>query len=1149
MTLLNKDVFAVDPTGRTLPNDGVAALDPPTTTEEWSVLRYELEQFVAEGEYREGLRRVLNSYLGNVDKQTQPACWVSGFYGSGKSHFLRVLTYLWTNPTIDGVAARSLVNCPDDVRVLLKELDSLAKRDRTITFAAAGVLRRGKGASVAQPLLEIFLGSAGLPTQYGPAKFALWLREERLWDDFLTALQARGKTVVDVNRNLFVSTAVREALLEVNSGFAANLADAGASIRENYQVKDISDDMVVDTIKQVLECIARESPYGDKATMPLTLLVIDELQQYISDDVQLLLEMQNIVERLTKQFQGRLLVVAAGQSALTANEMLARFQDRFTVQVQLQSRDVETVVRQVVLRKNPVRVPALDAAMTAVSGEISRHLGGSKLAARPADRDDLVADYPLLPTRRRFMESALRAVDRGAAGQLRSQLRVTLEAVADIAGKPLGNVVPGDVVFTSKKEDMLNQGVLLHELADRIAAVRDGSSEGEIRARAAELVFLISHLDESEGIRTTIDTLADLMVTDLNAGSAGLRASLPGLLEPLVGSLLVINDGEYRLQSPTDAEWNRAFKEKRQAYLINTAEQVHARQDSIKRRLDQELSVVKVLQGTTNTPRKWKVHNGEASPETDSNQLLLWVRDGWETTESQARAAAGQQGQDSSMVTLWLPKMREEEFKTAIADWRAAVHVVSTQPPPTTEEGHRARDAMRSLAERAEAKVDGYAAEVLSAAQVFLGGGEVVQGAGTVASAVKDALSKAAIRKFPRFKDADHGGWLTVFKRAKEGNAAALSAVGHAKEISSHPVVKEVKYRIGTATQSGASIHKHFMAEPFGWPKDAINGALAVLVQSEEVSAWDGATPVPAANLTEPVMTRLTYKVETVTPTFKQKQALKQLANKLGVAGNPVDVPACLKVLRDAARSAGGEAPLPKAPSTAELDILFGKFGAEQQVAVADQVPGLLEQWEAWRATAKSASARLSAWDEACDLLQHARDLPTHGQRKAALDAVEAQRLLLTDPNPVTPILVALRADLRAALQQAHEAAAAAYQAAVDKVVATPQWAQLPESERQMFLEHNGLTKPAEPDIAEDTQLLDTLNRQTLSARRDQAAAFAGKAGPAIDKLIERVTPKARLVHPKPALITSEQEADAYLTALRATIIEGLGEGHPVSIN
>ncbi len=1148
MTLLNKDVFAVDPTGRTLPNDGVAALETPTTPEEWGVLKYELEQFVAEGEYGEGLRRLLNSYLVHLDKNTQRACWVSGFYGSGKSHFLRVLTYLWTNPTIDGVSARSLVKLPDDVKDLLKEIDSFAKRDRTVTFAAAGVLRRGQNASTAQPMLEIFLSSAGLPAQFGPAQFALWLHEEGVWEDFLTALQARGKSVEEVNRNLFVSSAIREALLEVKPGFAASPADAGEAIRANYQIKDVTDDMVVDTIKQVLQGVARESQYGDKATMPLTLLVIDELQQYIGDDVQLLLQMQGIIERLTKQFQGRLLVVSAGQSALTANEMLARFQDRFTVQVQLQSRDVETVVRQVVLRKNPTRVPELDSALSEVSGEISRHLGGSKLAARTADASDFVADYPLLPTRRRFMETALRAVDRGAAGQLRSQLRVTLEAVGEVAGQPLGNVVPGDVIFTSKKEDMLNQGVLLHELADRIAAIRDGSPEGETRARAVELVFLISQLDDSEGVHPTVDTLADLMVTDLNAGSANLRANLPGLLEPLVGSLLILDENEYRLQSPTDAEWNRAFKERRQAYLINPTEQVHARDDAIRRGLDRDLSVVKVVQGKTNTPRRWSAHHGEAVPATNSTELVLWVRNGWESTESQVRTSVREQGQDGPMVTLLLPKLRDQDFRNAIADWRAAAHVVSTQPAPTTEEGHRARDAMNSLAARAQAKVDGYAAEVLAAAQVLLGGGEVISGTGTLSSAVKEALGKAAIRKFPRFKVADHGGWPTVFKRAKDGNADALTAVGHTNDASSHSVVKEVKSHIATATQSGASIHKHFTAEPYGWPKDAINGALAVLVQAEEISASDGATLVPAANLTEPIMTKLNYKVETVTVGYSQKQALKMLASKLGAPVNPVDVPACLTTLRDAARAAGGEAPLPQPPSTAELDILLGRFGADQQVAVADQTTRLLQQWDTWRATKSLAAARLPEWQEAHKLLQHAQSLPTHDEHLAELDAIEQQRSLLADPNPVTPILAALRADLRAAIQSAHDDAAAARDAAAAKVEATPQWTQLPESERTAFLEQNGLAAPAPPAIADDTRLLGALDGRTLLARRDQAAAFAGKAAPAVERLIARVTPQAKVIHTKPGLITTNEEAEAYLADLRTAIAEALADG-PVSIN
>lgn len=559
--------------------------------------------------------------------------------------------------------------------------------------------------------------------------------------------------------------------------------------------------------------------------------------------------------------------------------------------------------------------------------------------------------------------------------------------------------------------------------------------------------------------------------------------------------------------------------------------------------------MVKVVQGTTNTPRKWSAHHGEAVPETNATELVLWVRNGWETTESHVRAAVGEQSQDSPMVTLLLPKLRDQEFKNAIADWRAAAHVISTQPAPTTEEGHRARDAMSSLAKRAEAKVDGYAAEILGAAQVLLGGGEVVPGTGTLPSAVKDALGKAAIRKFPWFKDADHAGWPSVFKRAKEGNATALSVVGYTKDVSSHPVVKAVKAHIGTATQSGASIHKHFMAEPYGWPKDAINGALAVLVQSEEVSATDGATPVPAANLTEPVMTKLNYKVETVTVTFAQKQALKKLASKLGLSTDPVDVSTCLRALRDAAQAAGGDAPLPQGPSTADLDILLGKFGAEQQVAVADRVPGLLAQWETWQATAKTAAVRLPAWYEARNLLHHAGSLPSHDAHKAALDAIEEQRALLNDPDPLSPILAALRDDLRAAIKDAHDQAVEARSAAVDRVEATPQWAQMPEPERETFLGQNGLAAPDDVVVADDTQLLYALERRNLSARRDQAAAFSGKAGPAIDRLIERVTPKARVIHPVPALINDEQEADAYLAALRTTIVEALNDGHPVSIN
>ena len=87
---------------------------------------------------------------------------------------------------------------------------------------------------------------------------------------------------------------------------------------------------------------------------------------------------------------------------MTATPTLQKLTDRFAVQVALSDKDVESVVRQVVLRKRPEQIPPLKSQLDEVSGEIDRQLGGTQLAPRAADKQDLVPDYPLFPTRRRF---------------------------------------------------------------------------------------------------------------------------------------------------------------------------------------------------------------------------------------------------------------------------------------------------------------------------------------------------------------------------------------------------------------------------------------------------------------------------------------------------------------------------------------------------------------------------------------------------------------------------------------------------------------------------------------------------------------------------------------------------------------------------
>src|SRR5271157_1572811 len=440
----NRELFINDPLSFIIPNDGVTTISNPKSPNEWEILKYELRFFVCEGEYQKGLERILSTFLSNLDQPKQPAVWVSGFYGSGKSHLVRVLEYLWRDVGFpDGARARSLVTLPTDIQDLLKDLTTAGKRQGGL-WSAAGKLSDSASGSVRLALLAIAFRSAGLPADYAQARFVIWLRQQGYYETVKEYVEKQGFTLADELQNMYVSPHIVGGLLKAYPDFANNTKDAHNLLRTQYiRVDDISDDELISTLEYVLE-LQQATP----GRLPLTLLVFDELQQFIGDDQQRALQVQQAVEACSSQLGSRLLFVGTGQASLQDNPQLSRLKDRFTVKVTLEDSDVETVVRQVVLRKNQTSVPKLKSMLDTVSGEIDRHLTGSRIGPTAEDRAVLVADYPLLPTRRRFWERSLRAIDPGGTqGQLRTQLRVVHEANRMVADKPVMTVVPADVIY------------------------------------------------------------------------------------------------------------------------------------------------------------------------------------------------------------------------------------------------------------------------------------------------------------------------------------------------------------------------------------------------------------------------------------------------------------------------------------------------------------------------------------------------------------------------------------------------------------------------------------------------------------------------------------------------------------------------------
>ena len=172
---------------------------------------------MCDGQYEKGMAHILDTFLRNINQSEQPGVWVSGFYGSGKSHLVKMLRTLWVNQVFpDGATARSIANLPQNITDKLKELDMAGKRHGGL-HAASGTLGSGASGSVRIALLRILFKSAGLPERYQLGRFVLWLKDEGIYDEVKQHVEKAGISWDEALDNFYVSTELHESLMAAKS--------------------------------------------------------------------------------------------------------------------------------------------------------------------------------------------------------------------------------------------------------------------------------------------------------------------------------------------------------------------------------------------------------------------------------------------------------------------------------------------------------------------------------------------------------------------------------------------------------------------------------------------------------------------------------------------------------------------------------------------------------------------------------------------------------------------------------------------------------------------------------------------------------------------------------------------------------------------
>lgn len=1142
----NREIYQKDPTTQKLANEGVANVNDETTSHALAVLRYELETFVCDGQYEKGMAHILETYLKNVDQAQQPAVWVSGFYGSGKSHLVKMLRALWVDtPFEDGASARGIARLPQGVSEHLKELSVQAKRHGGL-HAASGTLGSGASGSVRLALLRILFKSAGLPEQYPVARFVMWLKHEGIYDQIRQSVESNGYDWQEELDNFYVAEGLHEALVQAKPGLFSSPVSCVETLNNLYPfVQDISSD---DMLKAIRQALTKEGKF------PLTLIVLDEVQQFIGEDSQRSIAVQEAVEACSKNFGGKLLFIGTGQTAVTGTSNLKKLEGRFTIRIELSDADVDAVIRQVILAKKPEAKAPIDQVLQTNLGEISRHLAGTTIGHRQDDLPYFPQDYPILPVRRRFWENTLRILDQtGTDSQLRNQLSMIHKVIQTNLDDPLGYVVPADYLYFDSADKLLQSRILPRKVHEKTMNWIKGTEDQRLMARACGLVFLINKLggqNNEIGIRANIDSLADLLVEDLSAGSSSLRSKLPRLLDTC--ELLMKVGEEYRIQTEESAAWTDEFLSQRSA-LSNEAHRIHAeRDDRIRRMFGDVARKLSLMQGDAKVTRDiYPVFDAQL-PADANESIYVWVRDGWSGDENSVRADARQAGNQSPTIFVFIPKRSADDLRHHLIDYKAASSTLDKRGSPNTPEGTEAKAAMETTKQTAEGKIRELLSEAFSGSRVFQGGGNEILG-NNLQEMVLEAANNSLQRLYPNFHVADHSGWQKTYEKAQKGAPDALKAVGDDGEPGKNPVCKAILGFIAGG-KKGVDIRTHFEGKDFGWSRDAVDGGLQVLLVAGVIRAQDDrGQPIEPSALERKCIGKTMFKVESANVTTPQRIQIRKVLQKVGVSTKQGEelahVPSFLQNVSELADKAGGEAPKPERPDTRFLDDIRLTTGNEQLLALYNRREELVQSIEHWEKLAEQIQQRWPSWMVLKRLVNHASGLPDAEVYRAQVDTIEHQRHLLEEPDPINPLITSLTQSLREVLNTLNQDYQGQHEQGMKRLEADTNWQQLEPEQRNQLLSEQKLTLTDQPKVAVQStdEILNTLDQCSVAMFADRVAALPSRFDNVAVSAAELCEPQIQFVSVPRRTLKTEADIDAWAEEVKDQLRTALEKG-PISV-
>lgn len=509
-------------------------------------LKQELSEYIITKELRGHFATFFDNYTKAIDHPTDKiGVWISGFFGSGKSHFLKMLSYLLSNKEVDGKHAFDYFADKFDDPMMYANVEKCVRvPTESILFNIdiEGPINKDKTA-VLRVFAKVFYNHCGF---YGEdlkvAKLERFIDKQGKTDAFRAAFkEINGEEWVNARDT---AAFFEDDVVEVLQSVLGISETAARNWFNGSEEVELSIKQLVSEIKEYVDS------KGDKFRL---LFCVDEVGQYIGEDGDLMMNLQSIVEEIGDKCRGKVWVMVTSQEAIDSvvkvvGNDFSKIQGRFNTRLSLSSSSVDEVIKKRVLAKT-------EEADQLLRMEYDKEASGLKsLFAfdNPildikgfSNATEFSETFPFVPYQFIIIQKVLAEIRKHGnsgkhlSGGERSMLSGFQEAAQKIENKDENALIPFYQFYDTVHTFLESAIRRVIDRCQNAADAHDGLEQQDVDV--LKLLYLVRYIDD---IKANIENIAILMIADIHTDKIALRAQIADSLDRLLSQNYIARHGD-----------------------------------------------------------------------------------------------------------------------------------------------------------------------------------------------------------------------------------------------------------------------------------------------------------------------------------------------------------------------------------------------------------------------------------------------------------------------------------------------------------------------------------------------------------------------------------------------------------------------------